>query len=161
MSYRLLSVAAVALGLPIAAVAVVPQAGSQNPALHAVAAANVTFSPIEVPGFKSGMQIAPVQGDASVPDQPYTIRLVMPDGYAFPPHWHPKAENVTVLEGTFQLAMGDKFDPSTLQTYRVGDFLHIEPENPHFGKAMGRTVVQLHGIGPFEINVVKGQEMTD
>ena len=166
MSYRLLSLAAVVVGLPIAAATILPKAGTQdpamqNPAMHTVAAADLAWSPIEVPGFKSGMQIAPVEGDPSVADQPYTLRLLMPDGYAFPPHFHPKAENVTVLEGTFQLAMGEKFDESTLKTYEPGDFLHIEAKNAHFGKVQGRTVLQLHGIGPFAIQVVKGQEMAD
>ena len=93
-------------------------------------------------------------------DQPYTIRLAFPDGYKFPPHWHPRAENVTVLEGTFRLAMGRTFDDSKLMTYGPGDFLFIAPENPHYGGAQGRTVIQLHGIGPFEIEVVEGQAMT-
>lgn len=161
MSHRLLSVAAVAFGLPIVAAALLAQAGSQNPAMHDVAAAKLTWNAIEVPGFKSGMEIASIHGDPSVADEPYTLRLAFPDGYAFPPHFHPRAENVTVLEGTFQLAMGSEFDESALKTYGPGDYLYIVAENPHFGKVQGRTVVQLHGIGPFDITVVKGQEMTE
>lgn len=161
MSHRLLRLAVAALGLPVAAAVVLAQADSQKPAMHDVAAADITWNDIEVPGFKSGMKIAVMHGDPSVADESYTLRLAFPDGYAFPPHFHPRAENVTVLEGTFQLAMGSKFDESTLKTYNPGDYLYIVAENPHFGKVQGRTVVQLHGIGPFEITVVKGQEMTE
>jgi quercetin dioxygenase-like cupin family protein len=153
--------ALVAVGLPIAAAAVLAQAGSQEPAMQEVAAASLTWNDIEVPGFKPGMQIATVYGDPSVADKPYTLRLALPAGYAFPPHFHPRAENVTVLEGTFQLAMGRKFDESMLKTYHPGDYLYIAPENAHFGKVQERTVLQLHGTGPFEITVVKGQEMTE
>ena len=161
MSHRFLSMAVVAVSLPMVAAAVLAQAGSQKPAMEEVTTAKLAYKPIEVPGFKSGMQIAGIHGDPSVADKPYTLRLAFPDGYAFPPHFHPRAENVTVLEGTFQLAMGREFDESKLKTYHPGDYLYIEPENAHFGKAQGRTVVQLHGIGPFEITVVKGQEMAE
>jgi hypothetical protein len=34
----------------------------------------------------------------------------LPDGYRVPPHTHPKTERVTVISGTFNIGMGDKFD---------------------------------------------------
>lgn len=161
MSYRLLAVvAALALGLGISASPALAQTSEESPAMHDVAAAGLAFEDIEVPGFLPGMKIAPIHGDPSVADEPYTLRLLFPDGYAFPPHWHPRAENVTVLEGTFFLAMGEEFDDSKLKTYQPGDYLFIAAENAHYGKVQGRTVLQLHGIGPFDIMVVEGQGMT-
>ena len=50
--------------------------------------------------------------------------------------------------------MGETADASKLKSYGVGDYLHIEPSKPHFGGARGATVIQLHGTGPFAINVV-------
>lgn len=161
MRSRLLSAMVVALGLLLSGPAAWAQDGPDQPAMHDVDAAQLTWSDIEVPGFLSGMQIAPVHGDPAVADEPYTLRLAFPDGYKFPPHWHPRAENVTVLEGTFLLAMGEEFDESRLKTYEVGDYLFIAAENAHYGGAKGRTVLQLHGIGPFEIMVVEGQGMTN
>lgn len=161
MSYRLLSAAGLALALAVVTAGVTAQGSPQGPAMQAVAATDLAWNDIEVPGFKSGLKISPVHGDPSVADKPYTLRLLLPDGYAFPPHWHPRAENLTVLEGTLQLAMGRTFEQSSLKTYRVGDYLFIAAKNPHFGAVQGRTVLQLHGIGPFEISVVEGQEMTD
>ena len=137
------------------------QEGDSAPmAMQDVAADDLTFEPIEVPGFLTGMKIAAVHGDPSVAGEAYTLRLAFPDGYKFPPHWHPMAENVTVLEGTFLLAMGEKFDDSKLTSYEPGDYLFIAAENPHFGGAKGRTVIQLHGTGPFSIEVVEGQGMS-
>ena len=72
-----------------------------------------------------------------------------------PPHWHPMAENVTVLSGTFLLAMGERVDESQLKSYGVGDFLYIPATHPHFGGVKGETVIQLHGEGPFTINLVE------
>jgi hypothetical protein len=36
-----------------------------------------------------------------------------------------------------------------------GDYLRIEGKHPHFGGAKGATVIQLHGQGPFTIELVQ------
>ena len=99
------------------------------------------------------MKIATLVGN---PDStgPYTLRLSFPDSYMFPPHWHPNAENLTVVSGTLVLAMGERVDNTQLKTYAAGDYLFIPAKHPHFGGAKGATVVQLHGDGPFTINLV-------
>lgn len=128
----------------------------EEPEVLIVSSETIEYAPIEVPGFDSGMQIAVLSGDPGA-DGPYVLRLAFPDGYRFPPHWHPMTENVTVLEGTFLVAMGDTVDESAITEYEPGDYLYIPAEHPHFGGAKGDTQIQLHGMGPFEINVV-GQE---
>jgi quercetin dioxygenase-like cupin family protein len=115
------------------------------------AAAGMAFQPLEVPGFKSGVQIAVVHGDTGGKGD-YTIRLKFPAGYMFPAHYHPNAEHLTVLSGTFLLAMGEK-EGGPLREYQPGDFLYIPPKKPHYGGAKNETVIQLHGIGPFEIKL--------
>ncbi|HJU67504.1 MAG TPA: SgcJ/EcaC family oxidoreductase [Gemmatimonadaceae bacterium] len=114
-------------------------------------AAGMTFQPLEVPGFKSGMQLAVLHGDPAGKGD-YTIRLKFPAGYRFPAHFHPNAEHLTVLSGTFLLAMGEK-EGGALREYQPGDFLYVPPRKPHYGGAKGETVIQLHGIGPFEIKL--------
>lgn len=158
MKRRLVPLLTVAALLPLTADRAQAQDGSE--AMSEVAVADLAWSDIDVPGFLPGMEIAAIHGDPAVADEPYTLRLAFPDGYMFPPHWHPRAENVTVLEGTFLLAMGEEFDDGELVSYRPGDYLFIAAENPHFGGAEGRTVIQLHGVGPFDIMVVEGQEMS-
>ena len=118
--------------------------------MHATPAASVEWAPIQPPGFDPGMEIAVIHGNPDAADQPYTLRLRLPDGYRFPAHYHPRAENVTVLSGTFLLAMGAR--PADSPTaYAPGSYLYIPPEKPHYGGARGATVIQLHGVGPFEI----------
>lgn len=119
--------------------------------------AGLEWAPLTPPGFDEGMELSVVQGDPSAAE-PYVVRLRFPDGYRFPPHFHPNAENLTVLEGSFQLAMGETADDAQLKTYAPGDFLYIEGKHPHFGGATGTTVVQLHGSGPFEVIVVGSPE---
>jgi quercetin dioxygenase-like cupin family protein len=119
---------------------------------------DIEWSPITPPGFDEGMEIATIHGDPSIDGGLYTLRLRFPDGYRFPPHFHPRAENVTVLEGTFLLSMGEAADEDLLESYEPGDYIFIEGEHPHFGGARGETAIQLHGMGPFDIIVVGSPE---
>lgn len=119
-----------------------------------VRSADIEYAPIEVPGFDTGMQIAVLSGDP-FGTGPYALRLTFPDGYRFPAHWHPMAENLTVIEGTLLLGMGSQLDESAIEEYVPGDYLSIPGEHPHFGGAKGSTEIQLHGTGPFEINLVE------
>lgn len=115
----------------------------------------VTFEPIEVPGFDTGMKIATIHGDPHAESGWYVLRIWFPGGYKFPPHWHPMAEHLTVLEGEFMLAMGDKTDPAKLMAYQPGSFLFIPGKMSHFGGAKVPTVIQLHGQAPFKIELTK------
>lgn len=112
----------------------------------------IQWGDLKVPGFDPGAKIAVIHGDPAG-EGDYTIRLQFPDGYHFPLHWHPKAEHLTVLSGTFLLGMGTKEVRGTEKTYAPGDFLYLPAKNTHFGGAKGITVIQLHGMGPFAINL--------
>jgi quercetin dioxygenase-like cupin family protein len=125
-------------------------------ATHAMVNADqVTFAPTEIPGFDSGVKIAAVHGDPNATSGFYVIRLALPDGYKIPPHWHPMAENATVLEGELMLGMGDTVDVSKVAAYKPGSFLYIPGKMSHFGSVKGATVIQLHGQAPFKIELTK------
>lgn len=149
-----LAVSFAALMGPIAR-AEAPQAASE-PAKHAIVQpADVKFGPIDVPGFPAGLKIAVIHGDPNADSGVYVIRLQFPAGYRFPAHWHPNAENLTVLSGEVLLAMGDKADAAKLVSYKPGTFMFIPGKMPHYGGARGVTVIQLHGQAPFKIELVK------
>jgi hypothetical protein len=38
------------------------------------------------------------------------VRLKLPANYQIPAHWHPAVERVTVLTGTINMGIGDRFD---------------------------------------------------
>ena len=105
------------------------------------------------PALPAGAQIAVLSGDPSKAE-PFTIRLKAPDGYKIMPHWHPTDENVTVLEGTFVMGVGEKFDEAAAHGMPVGSFVRMPKGTRHFAMAKGETVVQAHAIGPFVINYV-------
>ncbi|MDH3496826.1 MAG: cupin domain-containing protein [Gemmatimonadota bacterium] len=145
---------ATVLTATVASVAVAQQKVDAMGGMAAVSAGSIQFADIDVPGFDPGMKIAAIDGN---PDEagPYTLRLSFPANYRFPAHFHPMAENLTVLSGTLLLAMGDGADESKLQAYGAGDYLHLPANKPHYGGARGATVIQLHGQGPFKIMLVQ------
>jgi quercetin dioxygenase-like cupin family protein len=103
--------------------------------------------------FPAGSEIAVLQGDPSQAG-PYTVRLRLPDGYRLPPHFHPTDENVTVVGGTFLVGMGDAIDLASAVTLGPGGFITAPAGGHHFAAARGRTIVQVHGEGPFAITYV-------
>ncbi|MGD0289155.1 MAG: cupin domain-containing protein [Candidatus Binataceae bacterium] len=105
------------------------------------------------PQFLPGAQFAVLAGDPSKAGV-YTIRLKMPSGYKISPHWHTADVDVTVISGNFGIAMGDKFDKSTGQVVKPGGFF-LEPKGMHhYAWAVGPTVIQVYGEGPFTITYV-------
>ena len=144
-------VAALAVPAGTAAQQVVTQKAS---GMAEVTAKSLQWVPANIPGLVPGMEMAVVSGDPGK-EGPYTMRLRFPAGYAFPAHWHPQDENLTVLSGTFLLGMGDKTNAAALKTYGPGDYLLLPGTMPHFGRVEGVTVIQLHGVGPFDLKVVE------
>ena len=102
------------------------------------------------PGLPAGAQLAVLSGDPTKAGQ-FTIRLKAPDGYKVMPHWHPTDENLTVIEGTFVLGTGEKFDQAVAHEMTAGSFARMPKETRHYAWTKGETVVQVHGSGPFEI----------
>jgi uncharacterized RmlC-like cupin family protein len=147
----------VSLMLMVGAVAWIhAQQAATDPAAHLILAPDqVKYAPIEIPGFASGVKIAAIHGDPNAESGMYVIRLQFPANYRFPAHWHPNAENLTVLSGDFLLGMGEQEDRAKMMSYKPGTFMYIPPKMPHFGGVKAATVIQLHGQAPFKIELVK------
>lgn len=105
--------------------------------------------PSNLGSLPPGFQVAVLQGDPERAGT-YTIRARFPDGYRFPAHRHASDQQITVIAGSFLLAEGERFDFVRLRAHEPGDFLIAPGGAAHYGGAEGETVVQFHGIGPFE-----------
>ena len=103
------------------------------------------------PSLPPGAKFAVLEGDPAK-DGFFTMRLRLPDGYKIPPHTHPKVEHVTVVSGTFNFGMGDKFEQAATQAMPAGTFGFWPAGMKHFAWAKGETVVQFHGDGPWVID---------
>lgn len=127
---------------------------------HANAAGHVSFTPDEIkwapgpPTLPAKTEFASLTGDMTKKGSLFTIRLRVPDGWKVPPHFHPTAENVTVIEGTLRFGFGDKLDESALTDLPAGSFHMIPKGVHHYAVAKGKTVIQLHAIAPWGITYV-------
>ncbi len=101
----------------------------------------------------AGARFAVLEGDPAK-EGPFVMRLRLPDGYRIPPHWHPKVERITVITGTFNLGMGEKFEQSATRAMTAGTFGFWAAGMRHFVWTQGETIIQLHGTGPWMITYV-------
>ena len=114
---------------------------------------NATWGPAS-PKLPPGAQFARVVGDPSKPGEPYVFRAKLPDGYSVPPHWHPMDENVTVIKGVFRVGFGTRVDPADMRDLPAGSYTLLPKDVPHYNIMRGETILQFHGIGPYDITYV-------
>jgi hypothetical protein len=104
-----------------------------------------------------GVEMAVLEGDPRR-EGLHTFRFRAPDGFRIPPHWHPIVERVTVLKGSFGVGMGEEFDKSKGTEYPAGSYLRMPAKHPHFAWTSGETIIQVTGIGVFEINYINPED---
>lgn len=109
------------------------------------------------PSLPPGAKFAVLEGDPSK-EGFFTMRIRMPDGYRIPPHTHPKVEHITVISGTFNFGMGEKFDQAATRPMPAGTFGYWPAGMKHFVWVKGETIVQLHGIGPWKIEYLNPRD---
>ena len=100
-----------------------------------------------------GAKMAALEGDPTK-GGPFVVRFQFPDGYHIPPHTHPKTERVTVISGAVYLAAGEALDRSSAKKLPAGSFGFWPASMKHTAWFEGETIIQLHGIGPWQINYV-------
>jgi hypothetical protein len=106
------------------------------------------------PSLPPGAKLAVLDGDPTKAGAPYVLRAKFSDGYRVPPHWHPVDENVTVLKGVLVVGRGEKVDKKAAKELPAGSFSKMPKGMRHYAWAKGETVIQVHGVGPFEIHYV-------
>ena len=112
----------------------------------------------ENPVLPPGAKVALVSGNPGKAGDMYVVRAKLPDGYKIPPHWHPTDENVTVLHGTLMVGKGEKFSATASEALPAGSYMRMPQGMRHFAWAKGETVIQVHGMGPFEITYVNAAD---
>lgn len=105
------------------------------------------------PSLPPGAQAAVLLGSPAK-EGPFVLRLKLPTGFTIPPHRHSKDELVTVISGKFGISSGEKLDRASLTALPPGSFVHLPTGMPHYASADIETVVQINGMGPFDITYV-------
>jgi len=103
--------------------------------------------------FPPGAEMAVLQGNPAG-NGLFTVRVRMPDGYVFPPHWHPTDELVTVISGNFRVGMGKTFESKGMLELPASGFVVAPANEAHYATARGVTVVQIHALAPFALTYV-------
>jgi quercetin dioxygenase-like cupin family protein len=91
-------------------------------------------------------------GDPSVAGQPFVIRIRELPGLIVPPHSHPVDEHLTVVQGTWYFGIGEEFDPTKLRPLPAGSYAFVPAGTTMFAYSPDPAVVQVHGVGPFDIH---------
>ena len=99
-----------------------------------------------------GAQFALITGDMKT--GPWVIRFKFPAGYAVQPHTHDENENVTVLSGTVNMGMGEKFDKATTTPISAGGFFSMPGHHAHYVYFTEPTIVQIHSDGPSTLHYI-------
>lgn len=106
------------------------------------------------PTLPKGAKIAVLQGDPGK-DGRFVIRLLAPAGGSrIAPHWHTQDEQLTVISGMLYIGLGDKFSKRAARALPRGGFHFLPGKEHHYAFTNGRTIVQINGNGPFDINYV-------
>ncbi|MGE0719677.1 MAG: cupin domain-containing protein [Alphaproteobacteria bacterium] len=101
------------------------------------------------PSLPPGAQASALLGSPAK-EGPFVLRLKFPAGFVVPPHRHSKDEFVTVISGGFGITAGEKVD-RTAKILPAGSFVHLPAGMPHFAFVEQETVVQINGVGPFDV----------
>ncbi|MCA3132070.1 MAG: cupin domain-containing protein [Betaproteobacteria bacterium] len=111
-------------------------------------------NPASIP---KAIELAVVYGDPGKPG-PYVFRARMPAGTRLAAHRHPDARWVTVLEGTYRSAVGERFDVEASTEYPRGSFYVTAANAPHYSYAVTDVIVQEQGVGPTGIAYVHAED---
>ena len=107
------------------------------------------------PYYKDGRQRAQLFGDSNQGGA-WVDRVKIPAAMRVLAHTHPQDEFVTVIEGTWYLGEGKRFDPAKLKGYPAGSFIVIPAGIPHFVATNdGAVVIQLSGTEKFRTDYLE------
>ena len=108
----------------------------------------------DAPQFGAGAKLAVLAGNPAE-SGPYVVRLQLPAGSAVPAHTHSDAENVTVISGKLDLGLGETPDKAKAQQLGPGAYFLMPAHTPHYAWTTAETVVQIHGMGPSETQMLE------
>lgn len=163
-------VLACALATAAASTGCEPRAATDAaPAAHPpLAAAGSIARPAAAPGEPRFAPLRPMttdvevlHGDPEQAGQPFVMRIRELPGTRIPLHSHPVDEHLTVVQGTFRFAIGERWDPAALQDLGPGAYVFIPKGRTMYGESPDGAVVQVHGIGPFAIHWRDGLRTLD
>lgn len=109
------------------------------------------------PTLPSECEMAVIEGDPKQ-EMLFTVRFRTGSQFEMRPHWHPRNERVTILEGKIGVGFGDAIDRENVTWFVPGDYYVNAKEAHHFVLADGPAVLQITGIGPWKAHFLDAAE---
>ncbi|HEV3152179.1 MAG TPA: cupin domain-containing protein [Candidatus Baltobacteraceae bacterium] len=100
-----------------------------------------------------GTYMATLSGDPSKAGL-YVIRLKLPPGTVYAPHFHDDVECVTVISGALWVGLGDTMTPSRMTELGPGSFMTVAAKVHHYALIKTPTIIQVEGLGPQTMTMV-------
>jgi quercetin dioxygenase-like cupin family protein len=79
------------------------------------------------------------------------MRVRLPPGYTLPPYRRRNEEEVIVLAGAITVGTGGEPRADSARTLTSGSYVLLPADEIHFAYTQNGAIVQIFGIGPFEI----------
>jgi quercetin dioxygenase-like cupin family protein len=99
----------------------------------------------------AGGRSTAILGDPGKPGL-YVVRITFRPGQGSRPHFHDQARYITVIKGTWYVALGpgaDVYKPDQMTPMKAGSFIYQPPNGHHYDMAKDEEVtVQIMGMGP-------------
>ncbi len=106
------------------------------------------------PAFPNKVKLAILVGEPSK-NEPFIVRVKVPEGEKIMPHKHPEDRIYTVISGVFYIGIGENYDEAKLKAYAPGTVLTLPGGTPHFHCAKsGEYITQVYAIGPLGLNYI-------
>jgi hypothetical protein len=106
------------------------------------------------PTLPAGCEMAVLEGDPKQ-EMLFTVRFRTGSQFEMKPHWHPRNERVTILEGKVGVGFGDEIDREDVTWFGSGDYYVNANGRHHFVLADEPAVLQITGIGPWKTNFLE------
>jgi len=115
----------------------------------ALAAKVIMLTPDDIKWEPFGLwQRAVLAGEPARSGCPSTVRVKFPAGARVPEHVLEQDESFTVLSGTLQVGLGEKWDDAVLKAMSAGAFYSIPAGTSSFKTSQEEVVYQVSVIGP-------------
>ena len=136
----------------VAACGAAPAACAQATQHHRIVAPN-DLKWVDVGSLPPGAKVAVIEGDPGK-EGLVTFRVKLPPNFTIPPHYHGTVERSTILSGTLNIGMGEKFDAQKTTAMVPGTVLLMPPKMPHFAWTKEEVVFQLNVMGPWTVTYI-------
>ena len=119
----------------------------------AARATDIVWGPCP-PALPAGCEMAVLEGDPRR-ETLFTVRFRTDTPFELRPHWHPRNERVTILQGRVGVGFGDEIDRAQVTWFGPGDYYVNAKGVHHFVLVDGPAVLQVTGIGPWGTNYLQ------